>query len=392
MADEDPQNKPLPASEQKLRKARKEGQGVRSKDLGHFLVMLAAGGMLIGLMPVWLEHMRTLMRDALHFDARSVAMDGVMLERLSAWSVQALWVVIPLGLALVVAAFAAAIGAGGWMMSFKVIEPKFSKLNPIEGFGRVFSKQQFVDALKASLMALLIGGVGATVLWQHWMELVQLMSQELPAAISEMGRSLSRVWWAILIVLGIFAMIDWPWQRFNFMQRQRMDHKEVKDEHKQQEGSPEVKAQLRQRMREMSRKRMLAAVPTADLIVMNPSHYAVALKYDEATMNAPRVVAKGLDLVAFRIRDLAREHKVPVLEAPPLARALYANCEVDREVPMALYSAVAQVLAYVYQLKAAMTGRGPMPKQMPDLPVPAELDPLNKPRSHMDVADQETDV
>ena len=136
---------------------------------------------------------------------------------------------------------------------------------------------------------------------------------------------------------------------------------------------------MKQLARERSRKRMLAAVPTADLIVMNPTHYAVALRYDDAAMGAPRVVAKGLDLLAFKIRDIAIENKVPVLEAPPLARALYAHTEVDAEVPMALYSAVAQVLAYVYQLKAAMAGKAPLPRQMPDLDVPKDMDPNNKP-------------
>ena len=165
-----------------------------------------------------------------------------------------------------------------------------------------------------------------------------------------------------------------------------MSHQEMKDEFKQQEGNMEVKGRIKQRMREMARKRMLAAVPTADLVVMNPTHYAVALKYDESTMGAPRVVAKGLDLLAFKIRDIATENRVPVLEAPPLARALYANTEVDAEVPMALYSAVAQVLAYVYQLKAALTGQAPMPGNMPDLDVPAEMDPLQSAQLRQQVA------
>ncbi len=166
-----------------------------------------------------------------------------------------------------------------------------------------------------------------------------------------------------------------------FMGRMKMSHQDQKDEVKQVEGNLEAKNRIKQRMREMSRKRMLAAVPMADLIVMNPTHYAVALKYDEGSMGAPRVVAKGLDLMALRIRDLATENRVPVLEAPPLARALYANTEVDAEVPMALYSAVAQVLAYVYQLKAALAGKGPLPGNLPDLDVPAALDPLTAERS-----------
>ncbi len=171
-----------------------------------------------------------------------------------------------------------------------------------------------------------------------------------------------------------------------------MSHQEVKEEFKQQEGNMEVKGRMKQRMREMAKKRMLAAVPKADLVVMNPTHYAVALRYDEASMGAPRVVAKGLDLLAYRIRDIATESRVPVLEAPPLARALYANTEIAQEVPVALYSAVAQVLAYVMQLKAALSGQGRMPGNLPDLDVPRELDPLHGPAARAKVAADEDDM
>lgn len=377
MADQDDnQHKPLPASERKLRKAREEGQVVRSKDLGHFLVMLVASGLLIAMTPHWFAQMQTLMSQGLQFDARAVASERFMLEQLSTWSWQAMLVVIPLGLVIGLAAVAAGVGAGGWMLSFKVIAPKFSKLDPLSGLGRVFSKQQLIDALKASLMALIIGTVGGFMIWKHWPEMVQLLGQSLPAALAESGHVLSRVLMTTLLVMAAFALLDWPLQRHMFMQRMRMTHQEMKDEMKQSEGSPEIKGRMRQRMRDLSRRRMLAAVPLSDLVVMNPTHYAVALKYDDTTMGAPRVVAKGLDLLAFKIRDLATEHKVPVLEAPPLARALYANCNIDQEVPMSLYNAVAQVLAYVYQLKAALSGKAPMPAQMPDLVVPKELDPL----------------
>jgi flagellar biosynthetic protein FlhB len=391
MADQDNQHKPLAPSERKLRKAREDGQAVRSKDLGHFLVMLVASGMLVWMTPVWFERMQTLMGTGLRFDARVVANEGAMLARLTTWAWQGLMVVLPLGVVLALAAVAAGVGAGGWMLSFKVIAPKFSKLDPLSGLGRVFSKQQLIDALKASLMALLIGSVGGLMLWQQWPAMVQLLSQSLPVALQDMGTTLAHALWTTLIVLALFAAIDWPLQRLMFMQRMRMTHQEMKDEQKQSEGSPEIKARVRQRMREMAKKRMLAAVPQADLVVMNPSHYAVALKYDETAMGAPRVVAKGLDLMAFKIRDLATEHKVPVLEAPPLARALYANCQIDQEVPMALYNAVAQVLAYVYQLKAALSGKAPMPTQMPDLVVPAELDPLVSANKKAQMMAQETD-
>ena len=165
----------------------------------------------------------------------------------------------------------------------------------------------------------------------------------------------------LLLALAVFAAVDVPLQRHLQLKRLKMSHQEVKQEHKELEGNPEVKAKIKARMREMAKRRMLAAVPQADLVVMNPTHYAVALKYDDATMAAPRVVAKGADLLAMRIRDLARDAKVPVLQAPPLARALYAHAEIDREVPAALFAAVAQVLAYVYQLRAALAGKAPMP-------------------------------
>ena len=375
MAEDSSQDKQLPASERKLRKAREEGQVVRSRDLGHFLVILAATGVLIALTPVWMEHLQNELQMGLRFDARTVANPDVMLERLGVWSSQALMMVVPFGLGVALASVAAAVLSGGWVMSFQVVFPKFSKLNPIAGFGNLLSKQQIVDALKASALGLIIAAVGAGVLYKVWPSLVDLLAKPLPSALADLGHLFKEVLMSMLLVLAAFALIDWPLQRFLFMQRMRMSHQEVKDEFKQQEGNVEVKQRIKQRMREMARKRMLAAVPTADLVVMNPTHYAVALKYDEASMGAPRVVAKGLDLLAMRIRDVATENKVPVLEAPPLARALYANTEVDSEVPMSLYSAVAQVLAYVYQLKAALAGQAPLPGNLPDLQVPPELDP-----------------
>jgi flagellar biosynthesis protein FlhB len=169
-----------------------------------------------------------------------------------------------------------------------------------------------------------------------------------------------------------------PLQRKRLLDRLKMSHQEMKEEFKQLEGNMEVKNKMRAKMREMANRRMLAAVPKADIVVMNPTHYAVALKYDDKSMAAPRVVAKGADLLALKIRDIAKESKVPVLQAPPLARALYAHAEIDREVPQALFAAVAQVLAWVYQLRAAMAGQGAMPAEIATLPVPDELDPHNK--------------
>jgi flagellar biosynthetic protein FlhB len=391
MSDDSSNDKQLPASARKLKKAREDGQVVRSKDLGHFLVVLAATGVLMGLVPMWMSRMQDLLSSGLHFDARTVATPEAMLDRLSVWTGQALIMIVPFGLGVALASVAAGVLAGGWVMSFKVIAPNFGKLNPISGFANILSKQQLVDALKANLLGLVMGAAGVIFLSKAWPSMVDLLAQPLPAAIHTLGVTLGEVLWSMLLVMAAFALVDWPLQRFMFMQRMKMSHQEVKDEFKQQEGNSEVKGRIKQRMREMARKRMLAAVPKADLVVMNPTHYAVALKYDEASMGAPRVVAKGIDLMALKIRDVATENRVPVLEAPPLARALYANTEVDMEVPVALYSAVAQVMAYVYQLRMALTGQAPLPGNLPDLDVPAELDPHHS-KNPMDLHDAEVDV
>jgi len=227
---------------------------------------------------------------------------------------------------------------------------------------------------------LLLGVVGAMVLKDRIANYVGIMSVPLPAAIAYAGHQLMGGLGLLALVLALLAVIDVPMQRVQYLKRLRMNREEMKQELKEIEGNVEMKAKMRAKMREMAKKRMLAAVPKADLVVMNPTHYAVAIKYDEGRMNAPVVVAKGADLLAFKIRDVAKDSKVPVLQSPMLARALYAHAELDREIPAALFAAVAQVLAYVYQLKTALAGRGPLPAAMPDPPVPPELDPHQKPK------------
>ncbi len=369
------QDKQLPASAKKLADARKEGQVVRSKDLGHFLVLLGATAALLGLTPMWMSHLERLLVAGLKFDARTVANPDLMVERVSVWATQWLMVAVPFGVAVALGSVAASVAAGGWVMSFQVITPKFSKLNPIAGIANLFSKDHLLDALKASAMGLLLGAAGVHFLIKEWPSMAELLAMPLPTAIHAVGMSLSGVIGSMLMVIALFAIIDFPLQKYLFAEKMKMSHQDQKEEFKQAEGNQEIKGRMKQKMREMARKRMLAAVPNADLVVMNPTHYAVALKYDEGSMGAPRVVAKGMDLLALKIRDIATENRVPVLEAPPLARALYTHTELDMEVPVALYSAVAQVLAYVYQLKQALTGQGSMPGNLPDLDVPDELDP-----------------
>jgi flagellar biosynthesis protein FlhB len=279
---------------------------------------------------------------------------------------------------LALIAVAANVLAGGWNWTFKPLAPKFEKFDPIAGAGRIFSRHQLTETLKASVLALVLGTIGALWLRAHVNDFTHTLALPLPAALPHALDTLKTGLVLLVMALAVFALVDVPLQRKLLLDRLKMTHQELKEEMKQLEGNLEVKAKVRARMREIVKRRMLAAVPHADLVVMNPTHYAVALKYDDKTMAAPRVVAKGADLLALRIRDIAAEHQVPVLQAAPLARALYAHTEVDQEVPAALFAAVAQVLAWVWQLRAAMAGQGAMPGDLPALPVPEEMDPHHK--------------
>ncbi len=379
MAENQAQDRNLPASQRKIDKARRDGQVARSRDLGHLgalglgIALLAlAGGTLM-------DASGRLLEAGLRFDARQLATPGAMVEHLAAQGVQLLWLLAPLLGITLVAALAAGLLAGGWNFTLKPLVPSFDKINPLAGFTRLFSLQQLGTTLKACLLALVLGVVGAAYLGQHWMDHAGLLAMPLPAALAEGGRLVMGGLVLLLAVLALFALVDVPLQRQLLLRRLRMSVEEMKKEYKEVEGNAEVKAKLKLKMRELASRRMLAAVPQADLVVMNPTHFAVALKYDEATMAAPRVVAKGADLLAFRIRDIAKDNRVPVLQAPPLARALYAHCELDAEVPARLFTAVAQVLAWVYQVRDAMALGRPATQAAPVPEVPADLAPLNAP-------------
>ena len=375
MADSSAQDKNLPASQRKLDKARGEGQVCRSRDLGHFAAIAGGAALISALGPQLAALLKDALGRSLRFDRAGALGHDAMVQQLSGWTRTLLWVVVPFGAALMAIAILASLSLGGWAWTAKPFGPKFAFLNPIAGLGRVFSKQQSIDALKASMLALVIGAVGASYLRGHLDAFAGVLALPLPAAIAASASTLVGGIVLVLLALAAFAAVDVPLQKRLHGEKLKMSHQELKQENKELEGNAEVKGKVRARMREMTKRRMMAAVPKADLVVMNPTHYAVALKYDENAMAAPRVVAKGADLLALRIRDLATGAKVPVLEAPVLARALYAHAELDREIPAALFAAVAQVLAYVYQLRAAMQGKVPMPGSLPALDVPAGLDP-----------------
>jgi flagellar biosynthetic protein FlhB len=272
-----------------------------------------------------------------------------------------------LGLTLV-AALLAPLSIGGWNMAFGTLAPDFSRLSPMKGFGRIFSTRGLVELVKAFAKFAIVAVIAVIFLWLKTNEMLQLGAEPTAAAI---GHAITLSGHALLAVsagLALIAAIDVPFQLFQHMKSLRMTREEIREEMKESEGNPEVKGKIRQLQQERARQRMMQEVPKADVVVTNPTHFAVALRYDDKRMRAPIVVAKGADEVAAKIRELAGEHSVPIFEAPPLARALFRSVDLNEPVPAKLYVAVAQVLTYVYQLKAAKrTGA--------TLPTPPSIDP-----------------
>ncbi len=350
MSEQSSQDRNLPASQRKLNKAREDGQVARSRDLGHFVAVAACGALLVAAAPMaadWLKH--TLMQ-GLQFDRAMLQNPGSMGERLQAMTLRMMWVVVPFGLAMMAAALAASLALGGWNWTLKPLVPNFGKLNPITGLPGMLSKQKLIDALKGSLLALVLGGIGGLYLKSHLDQFAGILALPLPAAIQQTAASMVGGVTLLLLALGVFAMIDVPLQRFQLAQRLKMSHQEMKQEHKELEGNQEIKAKVKARMREMTRRRMMAAVPGADLVVMNPTHYAVALKYDDQKMGAPRVVAKGYGTLAETIIRTARENGLYVHESPELV-GLLMQIDLDAHIPPQLYVAIAELLAWLYALE-----------------------------------------
>lgn len=372
------QDRNLPASERKLQKARDDGQVSRSRDLGHLAVLGTGALSLLALGPVMFDRLRVLLRQQLSFDVQTMSDPTVMLNRMQDMAAAALMGCVIFAAITTVAVLISTVGAGGWVTSLKPITPDFSRLNPLTGLGRMFTKEKFTEVLKMSFIAAMLIALGSAYLSSTMHSLAMLVLQPSRAALPMLTEWLTSGMALLLVVILLVAMVDVPLQSFLHKSKMKMSHQEMKQEHKESDGNPQMKGKLRQRQREISQGNSIGAVPKADFVLMNPTHFAVAIRYDDKTMRAPQVVSKGADLLAMKIRDIAKSHSIPVLQSPMLARALYANAELDQDIPASLYTAVAQVLAYIYRLKAALRGDGPMPGEAPQPFVPPELDPLSK--------------
>jgi len=370
-----------PASEQRLNKAREEGQVARSRELNTCFLLLAGAGTIWATGLHMYEQLVHVMRSGMVVEWGPKTDMGDSREMAFAMMngfISALFSLAPLLLVVAVVAIFSSVALGGLVFSTKALEPKFSRLNPIEGIKRLVSAQTWVELLKTLSKAVVIGTVGALAISAYLPEILELSNLYLPRGMARGMQIIAVICIFIMGSLLLIALIDVPWQMFSHAKKLRMSKDELKREHKESEGDPMVKGRIRQQQREAARRRMMADVPRADVVVTNPTHYAVAVHYDPDGTGAPLILAKGRGAIAVKIKELAAEHRIPMLEAPPLARALYANAEIGQQIPPVLYTAVAQVLAWVFQLRKHNEGRGFMPERPTSLPVPAELDPQSK--------------
>ena len=369
---ENGQEKTEQPTPKRLDKSREEGQVARSRELTITLGLLAgAAGMII-----WgnsISHaMLGVMRHNFAMPREVVFDTQLMFAQLATTMTMAVEALLPLFILLIIAALVGPTALGGFLFSGKALAPKAERIDPLKGIKRIFSMNSLVELLKSVGKVLLISGFAVAMVMFYYPQILGLSSEPLQFALQH---TLSIIGWSILFISSamiLIAVVDVPWQIFEHNKKMMMTRQEVKDEMKDTEGKPEVKSRVRYLQREMAQRRMMESIPEADVVITNPEHFSVALKYDMAGGGAPIVLAKGVDFIAMKIREVANAHDVMLIEAAPLARAIYFTTEIDDEIPGNLYMAVAQVLAYVFQLKSHQQGKGRKPKPLGELELPRE--------------------
>jgi len=374
MAEDSEAEKTEPASQRRLEQAREEGDVPRSREVATFTVLMAAGAGLWMTGSGLVRQLSQTLTSGLSLTREQVFNPELLAERILVDLVQVLIACLPLGVAVMVVALASPLLVGGWLFSAKAFMPNFMKLNPMRGIGNMFSTNSLVELVKAIIKTIVVGAVAWMVIMRQKDAVLGLVNEPLYSSFTHLLDMLAMSFLYIVGALGLIAAIDAPYQMWHYANKLKMTRQELIQESKESDGNPQIKGKIRQLQREMAKKRMMADVPTADVVVTNPTHYAVALKYADGAKGAPKVVAKGTDEVAAKIRALAKEHKVAILEAPALARALHKHTEIGDEIPQRLYAAVAEVLAYVYQLRAYRPGLK-YPDRPTKLEVPEDMDP-----------------
>jgi flagellar biosynthetic protein FlhB len=338
-------------SQRRLQEARERGQIPRSRELTNFATMIGGSAALVAIGGSLTARLSQMMRKGLSIDANALRNTDSMAASLGDAGVSAVLALLPVFGALVALVLLASVLLGGWNFSPGAMTPDFSRLSPMAGLQRLFGLRGLTELGKALLKCLVVGGVCAGIVSWIFGDVLSLARMAPRAAV---GRGAGLLSWAFVWLcasLALVAMVDVPLQLFQFKRGLRMTRQELRDESKEMDGRPETKQRIRQMQQTLARRRMMHKVPTADVVIVNPTHFAVALKYDPMKMRAPRVLAKGVDMVAQNIRRIAEEHRIPVFESPKLARALYRSTDLNKEIPAGLYVAVAQVLSYIFRLR-----------------------------------------
>jgi len=367
------QEKSEEPTSKKLDDARKKGQIARSRDFNTMVIIALAATVLLVTGKVMIADLSLLMTEYFQ-PSRQDIYDPIGVVRWFYGAIfDALWLLVPFLAMMFVSALFAPIVIGGWAFSVETITPKLSKLNPIKGLKKIFSAKGLMELVKALAKFLLVAATSLAVIWVNTDDYLQLGNMPMKPALRQAGELIAWAFLLVTIALIIISAIDVPFQMWDHKKQMKMTLQEVKDEMKNTDGKPEVKAKIRQKQREMADARMMDAVPDADVVITNPTHFAIALKYDPDNMRAPLVLAKGGDFVAANIRRVASANEILLLESPPLARALYHTTNIGEEIPHGLYVAVAQVLAYVFQLRDVQKNGGKKPTQ-PQTEIPEEFE------------------
>ncbi|MDO6460389.1 flagellar biosynthesis protein FlhB [Granulosicoccaceae sp. 1_MG-2023] len=367
------QDKTEDPSEKRLRDAREKGQIPRSRELNTVVMLFASVAGFAAFGGVMSHDISAIISQNLTLDRRQVFDKSAVTEALAVNTMAVLEMLAPFFLLMFIAVFIGPLVMGGLSFSMKALAPKMSKLNPGAGFKRMFGLQGLVELIKALFKFSLIGGVAVLLLSSMTERFVRLGQGDLESALAEGMWLMTLVFVVLCSSLLLIVIFDVPYQKWTHTKKLRMTRQEVKEEHKEANGNPQLKSRIRQVQMQMANRRMLSSVPDADVVIVNPTHYSVALAYGPDGGSAPRVLAKGVDHMALKIREIAAEHKVPVFEAPPLARALYYHTDVDQEIPEGLYLAVARVLAYIFRMRDEARGTAPPMDKPVDLPVPEDL-------------------
>ncbi len=372
MSEQNNDEKTEQPSAKRLKEARQKGQVARSKDFNTTVALLFTAVGFLAFGKQLSDQLALMMRHSFEFDTDVIITPVVSLERLFFLAKMGFWALVPILIFIFVVSLAAPLVMGGWVFSVKVVQPKFSRLNIFQGLKRMVSLKNFVEMIKSFFKFVLVASVAVIVLKSQIPTLLSLAHVPIETAIASGALIVVKCFVLVAASLLLIAMIDVPFQLYEHNKNMKMTKQELRDEYKETEGKPEVKNAIRRAQQEIARRRMMTEIPTANVVLTNPTHYAVAIRYKEKGNKAPVVVAKGKDLVAFQINKVAKEHEIPIISVPPLARALYFSTKLNAEIPRGLYIAVAQVLAYVFQLRDKKR-YDYKPEILQNVPIPPEL-------------------